>query len=91
MSNLWADTYDYAVSVSKSDTVDDPAGAFSGLYVAVGGNAVLWNLSGPQASNPITVAVIAGTYIRWPVRRVGATSTTATVFGLVSSIVKQGA
>jgi hypothetical protein len=90
MSNLWATTYDYAVAVTKSDSTDDPAGPFSGLYVSVSGNVVLYCRNGPQSAQPITVAVVAGDYIRWPVRRVGSTSTTATVFGLVSSIIAQG-
>jgi hypothetical protein len=90
MSNLWCETYDYAVAVTKSDTADDAAGPFAGLYVSVAGNVVIWNRNGPQASNPITIAVVAGQYVRWPIKRVGSTNTTATVFGLVSAIVPQG-
>ena len=90
MSNLWADTYDWAVAVTKSDTVDDPAGPFAGLYVSAAGTLIIHNLNGPQAANPITITVVAGQYVRWPVKRVGA-STGATVFGLVSAIVRQGA
>lgn len=88
-STVQAVTYDYAVAVTKSDTVDDPAGPFTGLYVSAAGNLVCDNYGGPQASNPITVVVVAGTYIRWPVKRIR-TTTSATVFGLVSPVVKQG-
>jgi hypothetical protein len=87
MSNLWADTYDYAVAVTKSDTVSDPAGPFAGLYCSAAGNVVILNQNGPQTA--ITIAVVAGQYVRWPVRRVNSTSTTATVFGLVSAIVSR--
>jgi hypothetical protein len=90
MSNLLATTYDYAVAVTKSDTVDDPAGPFAGLYVSAGGTLIYWGLGGPQAANPVTITVVAGTYVRWPIKRIGA-STGATVFGLVGGIVRQGA
>ena len=89
--NLWASTYDYASAVTPSDSTDDPAGPFAGLYVSTSGNVVLYNRNGVPSAQPLTLAVIAGQYIRWPVRRVGSTGTTATVFGLVSSIVPQGA
>jgi hypothetical protein len=89
-SNLWAKTYDYPVAVTKSDTVDDPAGNFAGLLVSAAGNVVVWTVGGPQASLPLTIAVIAGQILPFPVRRVGL-STTATVLGLVSAIVHQGA
>lgn len=90
MSNLWASVADYPVAVTKSDTVDDPGGPFAALLVTVAGNLVFWPLQGPQASSPLTIAVVAGQYICFPVKRVGA-STTATVLGLVSAIVRQGA
>jgi len=84
--NLWANTYDYAVAVTKSDTVSDPAGPFAGLYVSAAGTIVILNQNGPQT--PITITAVAGEYIRWPVRRVGASSS-ATVFGLVSAIISR--
>jgi hypothetical protein len=90
MSTVQASSYDYAVAVTKSDTADDPAGPFTGLYVSASGTLVCDNYGGPQGSNPITVAVVAGGYICWPVKRVR-TTTNATVFGLVSPVVKQGA
>lgn len=84
------DLFDYAVAVTKSDTVNDPAGPFTGLYVSAAGNLVFWNLFGTQSLNPVTIVVVAGTYIRWPIKRIGA-STSATVFGLVGPNIKQGA
>lgn len=89
MSDLRAVTYDYIVPVTTSDTVDDPAGNFTGLLVGVSGNVVFWCIGGPSASMPITIAVVAGQCICVPCKRVGA-STSATVYGLVSSIVRQG-
>jgi hypothetical protein len=87
MSNLWAETYDVPVGVTESDTVDDPAGPFAGLYCGGAGNVVVWPLNG---TGSVTMAVVAGGYLRFPIRRVGATSTTATgLFGLRSSIVQQ--
>jgi len=89
MSDLWAGTYDWAVAVTKSDTVDDPAGPFSGLYVSVGGTLVAW-VNGPTAANPVSYTVASGQYLQFPVRRIGA-STSATVHGLVGGIIRQGA
>lgn len=91
MSTIQAETYDYSVVVTKSDGTDDPAGPFTGLYVSVAGVVVIDNLNGPQSANPVTLNVVAGGYVRWPVKRVRSTNTTATVLGLVSPIVRQGA
>lgn len=89
MSDLWSKTYDAPVSVTKSDTADDPAGPFAGAMVTTGGTAVLWPVSGPQGALPLTMAVIAGQELNFPIRRFGL-STTATIFGLVSAIVATG-
>ena len=88
-STIQASTYDRAIAVTPSDTVDDPAGPFTGLYVSAGGTLVCDNLNGTYSSNPITLTVVAGGYICWPIKRIR-TSTTATVLGLVSPIVRQG-
>jgi hypothetical protein len=90
VSNLWAETYDYPIAPTLSDSVDDPAGPFTALQVGGAGNVVAYPMNGPQSA-PVTIAVIAGQTLRFPIRRVGATGTTATgLFGLVSSIVRQG-
>ena len=92
MSNIGARTYSYPVAVTKSDSTNDPAGPFAGLLVTVAGNVVVFPLNGPGGggTTSMTLAVIAGQELHFPVCRVGSTSTTATVFGLVDSIVQQG-
>lgn len=90
MSNLWASTYDWPASVTKSDTVNDPAGPFSGLLVDTGGILRVTPTGGPLATSSITINVVAGGYICFPVSRVWSSTTTAVVVGLVSSIKAQG-
>jgi hypothetical protein len=87
MSNLWAETYDYPVAVTPSNTADDPAGEFAGLLATEAGNLVVWT-RGPAAAQPLTIPVLAGQYIRFPVKRVGVGSPAC--LGLVSGIIKQG-
>ena len=87
MSSLWAETYDYPVAVTPSNTVDDPAGEFAGLLVTAAGTLSVWT-RGPVASQPVSIPVVAGQYIRFPVRRVGTSSPAC--MGLISGIVKQG-
>lgn len=89
-STVQASTYDRAVTVTPSDTVDDPEGPFTGLYIVASGTLVCDNRNGLPSVNPLTFAVLAGTYICWPIKRVR-TTTTATVLGLVSAVVRQGA
>lgn len=89
MSSLLASTYAYPAAVTKSDTVDDPAGNFAGALCSVAGTAIVWTVNGPGASTPLTIIVVAGQYLRFPIKRFGA-STTATMFGLVDAIVRQG-
>jgi hypothetical protein len=90
-SNLFATTYDYPVAVTKSDTAQDPAGPFAGLLVDTAGILKMTPLGGPDATTSITINVVAGQYIRFPVRNVWSGTTTAVVFGLVgTSIVPQG-
>ncbi len=91
MSTVQASTYDYPATVTPSDTVDDPAGTFTGLYVITSGTLKFTPYNGPQAGSSITIAVIAGTYLCWPVKRVWSSTTSATVLGLVSPVVRQGA
>ena len=88
MSGLWDTTYDYPVPVAQSDTTDDPSGPFAGLLTTAAGTLIVWPNAGPQGSLPISILVLAGQYIRFPVRRVGASSSTCV--GLVSGIVRQG-
>jgi hypothetical protein len=90
MSNLWASTYDYPASVTKSDTVADPAGPFAGLLVDTGGVLKFTPWTGPLAGSSMTINVVAGQYICFPVQRVWNGTTTAVVVGLVSGIQEQG-
>lgn len=86
------DTFDYPATVTKSDTVDDPAGPWAALLVVVTGNIVLVPAAGPLAGSSITITgAPVGMYIRFPVKRVNSTNTTATVVGLVQgAVIPQG-
>ena len=90
MSSLWAETYDYAVAVTKSDTAADPQGPFAGLLVDTGGVLKCTPLNGPNQGSSITINVVAGQYIRFPIQRVWNSTTTGVYFGLCSAIVSQG-
>ena len=86
MSNIAAITYDCAVAVTKSDTVNDPnvglTGNFAGLYVASTGTVAFVDSLG----NTVTIGgtLLAGQII--PIRcvRVKATGTSATVLGMLA-------
>lgn len=89
MSTVAAIVFDYAVAVTPSDTVNDPAGPFTALLVDTAGTIKVTLYGGTGAA--ITLKVIAGQVVPFPVRRVWSTGTvTAVVFGLVSALVKQG-
>lgn len=79
MSNILATTYDQAIAVTKSDTVNDPQGPFAGLLVAVAGIVVFVD----QGGNTVTTgSLTAGTVIPVVTARVNNTTTTATTYGL---------
>jgi hypothetical protein len=84
VSSLWAETYDYGIAPTLSDSIDEPGGPFAGLYCDVAGTVQIFQQNGPNT--PLTITMVAGGYWRTPVRRVCASSTTATVVGLRSSI-----
>jgi hypothetical protein len=82
-STVQAVTYDFPATVTKSDSVDDPAGPFAGLLVAVTGDVKFTPLAGPQAGGSMTITgAPAGMYLHFPVKRVWSSVTSATVFGL---------
>lgn len=85
MSNLKASIADYPATVTESDTVDDPAGPFTALLVTVGGTLKLTPYLGPLAKSSLTLTVVAGQYICFPVRRVW-TGNTASVVGLCDAL-----
>jgi len=79
MSDIYARTYDGAKAITKSDTVNDPAGPFAGLLVTVIGNVAFVTTSGDTVT---LTAVAANTVIPFATKRVDSTGTTATVLGL---------
>lgn len=85
---LWATTYDYPATVTKSDTVNDPAGPFAGLLATATGTVICTPCDGPQRASSISIPVVAGQYLRFPVKRVWAAS--SDVVGLCSAIKQPG-
>jgi hypothetical protein len=79
MSTIQAQTYEDAVAVTASDSVDDPAGPFAGLLVTATGNVSFLTVRG---STVTLTAVAANTEIHIACKRVRTTGTTATVLGL---------
>lgn len=81
MSNIQAVTYEDAVDVTLSDTVNDPAGPFAGLLVCSDGDTIKFT----SRTGTITLAGgYAGQIIPIMVRRVWNTGTSATVVGLLA-------
>jgi hypothetical protein len=78
MSNILAVTYDQAVAVTKSDSTNDPAGPFAGLYVATAGNVKFNDIAG----NTITVTSAPVGVIPIATLRVWSNGTSGTVYGL---------
>jgi hypothetical protein len=74
-------TYDFPATVTKSDTVDDPAGPFAAVLCTAAGSAIVFPVSGPQRTSGITIVVVAGQILPFPIKRVGASS--SNVVGLV--------
>lgn len=87
MSNILATTYDDAVAVTKSDTVDDPAGPFAGLLVSVAGTLKVTTVR----NTTIAFVVVAGQTVPFPVARVWSTGSASTVFGLIANPFKRTA
>ena len=50
MSNILAITYESAIATTPSDTVNDPAGPFAGLYIGVAGTYVVTTIRGTKAT-----------------------------------------
>lgn len=68
------------VAATLSDSTADPAGAFCGFRVDVGGIVKFTDLDG----DPVTVTVLAGIDYPYPCTRIWSTTTTATgISGLV--------
>ncbi len=89
MSNILAITYDDAIAVTASDTVDDPAGPFAGFYSGAGGTIKVTTIKGTAAT---LVNVPAGIVVTLAIRRVWSGTTTATsVLGMVANPFKKAA
>lgn len=80
MSSILARTYDDMKDVTKSDTVDDPAGPFAALLVTAAGTLKVTTRRGTVIA---LAAVVVGERIECPVSRVWSTGTGATVIGYV--------
>ena len=86
MSDIQATTYDDAIAVTQSDTVNDPAGPFAGLWVQAAGVIKLTTTRG----NTVIVSAAAGLPVTIACVRVWTSVTTATgITGLYSLPYKQ--
>lgn len=81
MSTIQAQTYEDALAVTASDTIDDPLGPFAGLLVTATGNVSFVTVRG---STVTLSAVAANTMLHIACKRVRTTGLTATVLGLVA-------
>jgi hypothetical protein len=90
VSDLHATVFDWPATPTKSDTDADPNGPFSSLLVDTGGILKLTPYGGPLAGSSLTLNVVAGEVVPFPVTRVWTSVTTAVVVGLVGAIVRQG-
>lgn len=86
MSNILAITYDQAVTVTKSDSTDDPKGPFAGLFVGVAGTLKFTTMNGVDVST----TVVAGQTVPIVVKRVWSTGTASTVYGLITPPFRAG-
>ena len=90
MSHVGSRTYDYPVVPALGSGTNDPAGPFAGAVCSVAGVAVFYPLTGPNSLTsgqpPITMNVIAGQELHFPIARFHP-NTTATMLGLVSAII----
>jgi hypothetical protein len=89
MSNILAITYDDAIAVTASDSVNDPAGPFAGFYTGSGGTIKVTTIKGTTATFTNTQA---GVIMTVPILRVWTTTTAATgVLGMVALPFKKAA
>lgn len=84
MSNILAITYESAIATTPSDTVNDPAGPFAGLYIGVAGTYVVTTSRGTKAT---FVGLSAGSILPVAITRVwvtGSQGSGASTLGMVS-------
>lgn len=89
MSSILSITYDDAITVAASDTVDDPKGPFAGFYSGSGGTIRVATVKNGDAT---LVSVPAGVIVPLAIKRVFSSTTTATsVLGMVALPFKRAA
>lgn len=87
MSNIFAISYDGAVTPTLSDTVNDPLGPFAGIYV--GSNAGDVKVTTVRGQAVVFKSVPVGTFLRIQTLRVWSTGTTSTnLLGLQAQPIK---
>lgn len=80
MSTIAASTFDGMVSATLSDTADDPAGPFAGIFVSAAGTLKFRDGRGQTVT--MAACPVGHLYVRCV--RVFSTGTGATVFGLLA-------
>ena len=86
MSEPQVQQYDDLLAVTASDSKDDPAGPFAGLYCETSGTVKVTT----YANTTISVAMVAGGYLYVAIRRVWSSGTSGTYLGLRAATQRQG-
>jgi hypothetical protein len=89
MSNILSITYDDAIAITASDSVDDPSGPFAAFHTGTGGTIKVTTIKG----NSVALTNLpAGIVYTLAIKRVWSSTTTATgVFGMVALPFKKAA
>jgi hypothetical protein len=87
VSSILAITYDDAIPVTASDSVDDPAGPFAGFHTGAGGTIKVTTIKG---TNRTITNMPAGVVYPLAIRKVWATpAPPANVLGMVANPFKK--
>ena len=86
MSTIYAITYSGSAAVTKSDTVDDPAGPFAGLVMTAVGTLKVTLVDGSTLT--FGTETVINKEFHYQVKRVWSTGTGATVVGLYAPAIK---
>lgn len=82
MSNILAITYDDAIAVTPSDTVDDPNGPFAGFFIGGTAGSVAFLTNRGHAA---TITPGAGVIVPIAIRRILSGGTSATnIYGVIA-------
>ncbi len=89
MSSIQSITYDDAVPITASDSVDDPAGPFAGFHTGSGGTITVTTIK----NRDVTIGSLpAGVVYTLAIKRVWSGTTSATgVLGMVALPFKRAA